>query len=151
MPMTSDELKQRVAEFAAVQPWNHNFRLPHGIETRPGTQVSHGKNEIKWERIRPLLETIGVRGARVLDVGCNEGFFSHRLHEMGARVLGIDIDVQRVAKAKFVRETLGRSEIEFDVVDIYSEAFARQPTFDLCLSCVCAWASCIASPTRSPR
>jgi SAM-dependent methyltransferase len=131
--MTRDELTRRVAEFGARQPWNHNFQLPHDVQTRPGVQLSHGKNEVKWERIRPLVEAIGLRDKRVLDVGCNEGFFSFELEGMGASVVGIDVDEQRIAKAKFVREILGRPGVSFDVVDIYGEAFARQPKFDLCL------------------
>lgn len=131
--MTKDELTRRVAEFATVQPWNHNFHLPHGIETQPGVQRSHGKNEIKWERVRPLIEAIGVRGARVLDVGCNEGFFSFQLHDMGGRVLGIDADTSRIAKAQFIRQTLGKRDVQFEVVNIYSDDFATQGKFDFCL------------------
>jgi SAM-dependent methyltransferase len=131
--MTKEELQRRVAEFDAVQPWNHNFHLPHGVETRPGAQVSHGKNEVKWRRIKPLLDVIGVSDRRVLDVGCNEGFFSCQLGDMGADVLGIDVDAHRIEKADFIGAATGRTGVHFRVVDLYSEEFARQPAFDVCL------------------
>jgi tRNA (mo5U34)-methyltransferase len=131
--MSREELERRVAEFDAVQPWNHNFRLAHGVETRPGAQVSHGKNEVKWQRVKPLLDVIGVRGKRILDVGCNEGFFSLQLADLGGDVLGIDIDPRRIAKADFIRLATAQTGVRFGVVDIYSDEFARQPTFDLCL------------------
>jgi SAM-dependent methyltransferase len=131
--MQKEELERRVREFGAIQPWNHNFHLPHGVETRPGAQVSHGKNHVKWQRIKPLLETIGVRGKRVLDLGCNEGFFSMQLREMGAEVRGIDVDTHRIEKAQFIREALGATGVQFGVVDIYSAEFAKEPRFDLCL------------------
>ena len=33
---SAPEIKSLVEEFAAKQPWNHNFNLPFDIETRPG-------------------------------------------------------------------------------------------------------------------
>jgi tRNA (mo5U34)-methyltransferase len=131
--MKKEELERRVAEFGAIQPWNHNFTLAPGIETRPGAQVSHGKNLVKWERIKPLLDAIGLRGKRVLDVGCNEGFFSFQLSDLGARVLGIDIDPHRIDKANFIRDAIGKPEVHFRVMDIYSSEFTTQPKFDFCL------------------
>jgi SAM-dependent methyltransferase len=131
--MEKETLERRVAEFAAVQAWNHNFTLAHGVETRPGAQVSHGKNLVKWRRVKPLIETIGVRGKRVLDVGCNEGFFSFELDDMGAEVVGIDIDAQRIEKARFIRSAIERPTVDFRVVDIYSAEFAKEPRFDFCL------------------
>jgi len=131
--MDRQEIARAVAEFEAIQPWNHNFRLPGGVETRPGLQGSHGKNLVKLERIRPLLEAIGVAGKRVLDVGCNEGFFSFHLADSGAEVLGIDIDPQRIAKAQFVASVAGRGGVQFRVLDIYSSEFGALPAFHLCL------------------
>src|SRR5688572_21089921 len=131
--MSQQDLERRIAEFAAIQPWNHNFTLPGGIQTRPAAQTSHGKNLVKWRRIKPLLDIIGVNGKRVLDVGCNEGFFSLELREMGARVLGIDIDRHRIDKARFILDATRKTDVQFEVVDIYSEDFAKKPRFDLCL------------------
>lgn len=126
-------IREKVAQLGARQPWNHNIALPYGIETKPGEQVSAGKNLIKWQRIEPLLETIGVAGKRVLDVGCNEGFFSLRLAEMDATVGGIDIDESRIEKAEFVRQVLRADNVSFAVLDIYSQVFADTPRYDLCV------------------
>ena len=131
--MEREELQRKVAEFARAQPWNHNFTLPHGVETRPGAQTSHGKNLIKLERIAPLLDRIGLSGRRILDVGCNEGFFALHMHERGAQVFGIDIDTHRISKAQFIRSVLGADAVQFETIDIYSARFAELPPFDLCL------------------
>lgn len=132
--MTSrEELERQVTQYGAEQPWNHNFELPHGIETRPGEQVSHGKNLVKLERIRPLLEALELEGKRALDIGCNEGFFSFQLAGLGAKVLGGDVDEQRIRKARFVQSVLDRPEVDFQVLDIYSAEFAALPGFDFCL------------------
>jgi SAM-dependent methyltransferase len=128
-----EALERKIRDFGAVQPWNHNFLLPHGLETRPGAQDSHGRNLIKLERIKPLLEAIGVRGKRILDLGCNEGYFSFYLASQGADVLGIDIDPHRIEKAQFIGSVLENAAVDFRVMDIYGGDFAALPRFDLCL------------------
>lgn len=127
------ELQRRVSELGAIQPWNHNFRLPYGVETSPGWQTSQGKNLVKWSRLRSPLELIGAAGKRILDVGCGEGFFSFRLAEMGGDVFGIDIDKNRIAKAEFIRSVLNPGRVRFQDMGIYSEDFLLLPRFDLCL------------------
>jgi tRNA (mo5U34)-methyltransferase len=128
-----DVLVRRVSELGGRQAWNHNISLPFGVETRPGKQVSHGKNLVKWGRVEPLLREYGLRGRRVLDLGCNEGFFSFKAAESGAEVTGVDIDPLRIEKAQFAQQALGADGVSFRVVDIYSEEFSALPEFDLCI------------------
>lgn len=134
MLMTRESIEERVRALGELQPWNHNFALAHDVQTRPGTQVSHGKNLVKLERLQPLLDEIGLADKTVLDVGCNEGFFSLHMARAGARVLGIDVDEHRITKARFVREMSGDPpNLEFRQMNIYSQEFAALPRFDLCL------------------
>ena len=129
-----DDIQQRVNELDAIQAWNHNFILPHGVETRPGTQSSHGKNLVKLERLKPLFDLIGLKNKSVLDVGCNEGFFSLHMAGEGAQVLGLDIDQHRITKARYVQTLLGEGKsVRFDNIDIYSNEFKALDRFDLCL------------------
>ena len=55
-----------------------------------GTPIdSEWKSDLKWDRIAPHLGDI--KGKRVLDVGCNNGYYMFRLVGAGAgEVLGID-------------------------------------------------------------
>ncbi len=129
--MNKAELAQRIRDLGAVQEWNHNIQLPHGLETRPQAQISHGKNLVKWKRIEPLLGEFGVAGKRILDIGCNEGFFSLQAAEMGGLVTGVDIDPQRIEKAKFVKEAIGAANVDFRVLDVYSHDFDQFTPFDL--------------------
>lgn len=127
-------LKKQVQELDDIQKWNHNFMLPGGIETRPEKQFSHGKNLVKLKRLKPLFNLIDLSGMKVLDVGCNEGFFSLEMASYGAKVAGIDIDEKRILKANFIKEVLGNDlSLKFEVKDIYSEQFASLERFDLCL------------------
>ena len=125
---------EEVNRLGKIQPWNHNFVLPGKIETNPGKQVSHGKNLIKLKRLKPIFEKIGLKGKHVLDMGCNEGFFSHYLASNGSKVQAIDIDENRIIKAKYVKKIIGKDlKIDFQKIDIYSEEFSSMKKFDLCL------------------
>ena len=100
------EIQNKVEELDKEQKWNHCIELPYGVKTAPDEQVSHGKNIVKWSRIKQYVDAIDIKGKRVLDIGCNEGFFSLKLKELKAgEVMGVDADELRIKKAKFVAET----------------------------------------------
>jgi len=127
-------IKEEVKRLNDIQPWNHNFTLTGNIETNPGKQISHGKNLVKMKRLKPIFDTIGINGKNVLDMGCNEGFFSHYLASNGSKVHAIDIDEDRILKAKFVKQIIGEKlDINFENLDIYSKEFESLKRFDLCL------------------
>jgi len=130
--LTSSEIEHKISKLGIEQPWNHNILLTNGIETSPKKQLSHGKNLVKWERIKPILKLLNVSGKRVLDIGCNEGFFSNKISSLAAYVLGADIDPLRIKKANFVKSILKPNNLEFEVMDIYSPEFQKQKHFDLC-------------------
>ncbi len=132
--MNKQDIQARVLELGNRQPWNHNFQLPFGVETNPGTQTSHGKNLIKLKRLKPIFDALNLKGKSVLDTGCNEGFFSQYMSNLGAFVQGIDVDEQRIEKAKFVQSILPDSpHLSFSVIDIYSNQFLKLDKVDFCL------------------
>ena len=68
-----------------------------------------------------------VRGKRVLDCACGEGYGSALLAEQAATVIGLDYSVQAVAHA---RERYIKSNLHFDVAD------ATALTLDDCVDVV---------------
>ena len=131
--LNREELERKVRELGAGQPWNHDFDLGDGVHTAPGVQRSQGKNIVKLDRLKPLFDAIGLRDKRVLDIGCNEGFFALYMASQGARVMGIDVDEKRIAKAQFVQSLIGTGDVELKVTDIYSPAFAGLDPVDVCV------------------
>jgi len=131
---TKEDLTRKIAELAQEQPWNHCIRLPFGLQTVSGPQASHGKNLVKWSRLEEHLRAFDVAGKRVLDAGCNEGFFSLKLTELGAReVVAIDADAARIRKARFVAEVLGVTNIQYEIMDIFDKSLDTCGRFDLAL------------------
>jgi SAM-dependent methyltransferase len=57
-----------------------------------------------------------VRGLRVLDVGCGNGYFARALTRLGARVTGIDISPRMIEHAR-QQELAGPLGIDYHVLD----------------------------------
>ena len=76
------------------------------------------------------------RGATVLDLACNEGWFGHRMLDLGAsKVLGLDIREVNIRRARLVADQLGYSKdrLEFRQADVFAIDPAELGQFDIVL------------------
>ena len=97
------------AEIDALAPWFHNLHLPDGTQTAPGHPFGDFP-AFKWREIAPHVPR-DLYGWRVLDVGCNAGFYCFEMKRRGAsRVLGIDFSDYYLNQARFAAEVLGFDE-----------------------------------------
>ena len=85
----------------ALAPWFHNLHLPTGHQTAPDHPLGDFP-AVKWNQLQPHLPE-RLDGWRVLDVGCNAGFYSFELARRGASVLGIDADPHYLEQARWAR------------------------------------------------
>lgn len=109
------------AEIAALAPWFHNLHLPGGIQTAPEHPLGDFPM-FKWREIAPQVPQ-DLSGWRVLDIGCNAGFYSFQLAERGAAVTAIDVDPHYLRQARWAAAALGCGErIEFRRMQIYDLA-----------------------------
>lgn len=105
-------------EIAALGPWFHNLHLPGGIETAPDHPLGDFPRR-KWLELAPALPT-DLRGADVLDVGCNAGFYSFELADRGARVLAVDSDDHYLRQARWARDRHPRGDrVELMKMQVY--------------------------------
>lgn len=67
---------------------------------------------------QPRLDYLKARlkGNTVLDIGCSEGYFSHELTKLGYSVIGIDIDKNLIATARYLGAIQGL-KVDFRVGD----------------------------------
>jgi tRNA (mo5U34)-methyltransferase len=108
-------------EIRRLGPWFHNLHLPNGVETAPDHPLGDFP-AFKWHEIGPALP-MDLRGSRVLDIGCNAGFYAFELARRGASVLAIDHDEHYLAQAEWARRRLGlERQVELRLMGVYDLA-----------------------------
>lgn len=116
-------------EVAALAPWFHNLHLPNGEQTAPGHPLGDFP-AVKWRQIAPFIEP-DLNGWRVLDIGCNAGFYSFELARRGAAVTALDIDSHYLTQARWAaREYNLEHRVEFRQGSVYELARSGEQ-FDL--------------------
>jgi SAM-dependent methyltransferase len=97
--MTEPDLAARIAAFPR---WHYAFDLRGHSTVTPGiTRVKRHAQRLPY-LFNPLLEACGgtLAGLRVLDLGCNAGFWSlHALRRGADFVLGVDARATHVSQA----------------------------------------------------
>ena len=121
------ELQRQVE---ALGPWFHNLHLPGGVQTVPQHFLGGDFPRFKWLEIAPHLPE-RLDGWRVLDVGCNAGFYSFELARRGASVVAIDHDPRYLAQARWAAGQFGLQErVEFRQQGVWDLARCEE-SFDL--------------------
>jgi tRNA (mo5U34)-methyltransferase len=120
----------RQRQIEALAPWFHNLHLPGGVQTLPNHFLGGDFPMFKWRQIESALPA-DLTGWRVLDVGCNAGFYSFKLAERGASVLGIDVEPHYLAQAEWARREMAvQGQVEFREMEVYDVARSGE-VFDL--------------------
>jgi tRNA (mo5U34)-methyltransferase len=116
-------------QIASLAPWFHNLHLPDGAQTAPEHPLGDFPT-VKWRQIAPFIAP-DLHGWRVLDIGCNAGFYSFELARRGACVTAIDIDPHYLAQARWAAREYGlQDRIAFHQSSVYALAGTRE-RFDL--------------------
>ncbi|MEQ8752613.1 MAG: TIGR04290 family methyltransferase [Coleofasciculus sp. G1-WW12-02] len=127
-PPKSENLPDAIAQLA---PWFHNLHLPNGTQTAPNHFLGDFP-AFKWQQLAPHLPE-KLDGWRVLDIGCNAGFYSFELARRGAIVTGIDHDVHYLAQAQWALKQFDLADrVEFKQMQVYDLAHIEE-SFDLVL------------------
>lgn len=117
------------AEIKELSPWFHNIHLPNGTETAPDHFLGDFPG-FKWENIKSSIPE-DLTGWKVLDIGCNAGFYSIELAKRGADVLGIDLDEHYLKQARWTAQQFGLDDkIRFKQLQVYDLAHTEEQ-FDL--------------------
>jgi SAM-dependent methyltransferase len=95
---------QRIGQYLTVEKrlreqrwrwWQDQKFLPDGLSVREGPYKF-----IQEKFVTDYYSRQGLRGLKILDFGCGNGFYSRRLAELGAKVLGIDTSADLIDMAK---------------------------------------------------
>lgn len=117
------------AEIKQLAPWFHNIHLPDGNTTAPSHFLGDFP-KFKWDKIKNSIPE-DLEGWKVLDIGCNAGFYSIELAKRGAEVLAIDLDEHYLKQAKWTAKQFGLDDkIRFQQMQVYDLAHTEEQ-FDL--------------------
>jgi tRNA (mo5U34)-methyltransferase len=129
--MNAQQIRQKIDSFPV---WHYEFELD-GHRT-PGRRL-HRHPKRKDYFFRPMVELLGgLEGRRVLDLGCNAGFWALAAIESGAdHVMGIDARQMHIDQAHLVFETkrIDPRRYEFMHGNIFDEDLTRFGAFDVVL------------------
>ncbi|HEX8561713.1 MAG TPA: TIGR04290 family methyltransferase [Flavobacterium sp.] len=116
-------------EIKNLEPWFHNIHLPDGTQTSPRHFLGDFP-AFKWKKIKDSIPE-DLSGWKVLDIGCNAGFYSIELAKRGATVVGIDLDDHYLKQAKWTANQFGfQDRITFKKMQVYDLAHIDEE-FDL--------------------
>jgi tRNA (mo5U34)-methyltransferase len=111
-------------------PWFQNLHLSDGRETRP----DHPFGDFpawKWAEIAPHLP-VDLTGWRVLDVGCNAGFYSFALAARGATVTALDLNPFYLRQARWAAaRTDAGDRVRFEEGQVHDLARLHPGRLDL--------------------
>lgn len=120
---------ERESEIAALNPWFHNLHLPDGSQTAPGHPLGDFPAN-KWTELAPHIPA-DLTGWRVLDIGCNAGYYTFALAARGAHVLGIDVEPHFLKQAEWAAREFGMADrVSFRRAQVYDLARTDE-RFDL--------------------
>ena len=131
MNMEKEEIKK---ELLTITDWRHPFEVEPGVWV-PLFRDWH-KDWHQW-RVKVLMPTIekmaalfipgGIKAARVLDIGCWDGFYGFEFMKRGAKFLkGIDLRAEALRRANLVKEYFGYPNCEFEQQNIQDKQFDRE-------------------------
>jgi SAM-dependent methyltransferase len=134
--MEADELTRRIAAFPT---WSYRFEFDGGISTPSFNRATVNRHEQRRRYFfEPLLDLAGgsLSGRRVLDLGCNSGFWSLAAVEAQADfVLGIDAEPMYLEQAELVFAAKGveQSRYRFEQGNALEHEFSEGFDVVLCL------------------
>jgi tRNA (mo5U34)-methyltransferase len=137
--MTGRTDPELLRELESEPRWMYAWELGDGVTVPllgPELQSVH---QTRLELLAPEVARVlgeATEGGTVLDLACSEGWFAHRMLELGARrVVGIDIRAQNVRRAELVRDHLGVPPDAFEVhcLDVFDPRTASFESADVVL------------------
>ena len=131
--MTRDEVEaRRAAIVAQYGEWSYDIPLTHDVWTRGNEGIPH-------TRLRRLLQAVAdlagkpLDSCRILDLACLEGLYAIECARQGATVVGLEAREANLAKARFAKEVLQLSHLEFVQDDVRNLSIDAYGEFDVVL------------------
>jgi SAM-dependent methyltransferase len=130
------QLEDRIAE---LRPWHYQFEFDDGVVTPPSDPGKLNRHEQRRRYFfDALLRATGgsLRGHRVLDLGCNAGYWASNAMAADADfLLGVDARERQLEQAHLVFEAKGidPNRYRFEQGNIFEHDFSERFDVVMCL------------------
>jgi 2-polyprenyl-3-methyl-5-hydroxy-6-metoxy-1,4-benzoquinol methylase len=130
-------------QFARFDLWHYAFRFEGGLDfttrhLRPGPLTDDPHRVLqRFRHFMPsVVEAAGgsLAGKRVLDIGCNSGFWSIQCALLGAEVVGFDARAELIEQANLIRSITGADNVRYEVLDFWDMTSEKLGQFDVVLN-----------------
>jgi tRNA (mo5U34)-methyltransferase len=124
-----DNNESLITKVKELGPWFHQIDLGQGLRTRdiapfPGPQpLNHPLD--RWLILEKAIPQ-DLRGVRVLDIGCAEGFFALEMARRGAEVVAVDAAPNMIARLNWLIEHFEMRNISTRIATIESLAGSKE-------------------------
>jgi SAM-dependent methyltransferase len=100
--------------------WHYAYAFENGTEI---SIPEHSRRALqRFSHFMPFVlesQADGLNGKRVLDIGCNSGFWSFQFALLGSEVIGIDARPELVQQANLIKSITGIENVDFRVLDFW--------------------------------
>jgi SAM-dependent methyltransferase len=131
-------------KFAKYDSWHYAYEFEGGLSfparhNKPGALADAPERPLqRFRHFMPYLiqaENGSLQGKRILDIGCNSGFWSIQCALLGAEVVGFDARPELIEQAELVKSIVGVDNAAFRLLDFWDMSpQSLHGTFDIVLN-----------------
>jgi SAM-dependent methyltransferase len=131
--LSTEEVKKSLGNYEWFYPFEFDgMRVPYNHQQVAEVRERHYRRYAHVFAALLALTGGSLAGNRVLDIGCNAGFWSIQASRAGAdRVLGIDASRINIEQAQFISRLVELKNVDYQVVNTYDMSHRLLASFDI--------------------
>jgi len=134
------EKEQIKKEILKITDWRHPYEVESGLWVKFFRDWHKDWHQWRVKVLMPNIEKIasyvipgGLKNARVLDIGCWDGYYGFEFLKRGAKFMkGIDLRAEALRRANLVKDYFDYTDCQFEQHNIQHKQFDNE-TYDIAL------------------
>ncbi len=135
--MEKEEIKKEILK---IIDWRHPYEVEPGVWVKLFRDWHKDWHQWRVKVLMPTIEKIasyvvpgGLKNARVLDIGCWDGYYGFEFLKRGAKFMkGIDLRAEALRRANLVKAYFDYTDCQFEQHNIQHKQFENE-TYDIAL------------------
>lgn len=135
--MGKEQIKKEILK---ITDWRHPYEVEPGVWVKFFRDWHKDWHQWRVNTLMPAIEKIasyvipgGVKNARVLDIGCWDGYYGFEFLKRGAKFMkGIDLRAEALRRANLVKDYFNYTNCQFEQQNIQDKQFDNE-NYDITL------------------